>query len=99
MKTFTEEQLLDPWRWCVSVLGKHELLGDSKRVATAIMAPPSTMRALFNGQNSAPRYDLLRKLLKLCIDLEYHGATHVFENSREKKTKVASEQLKIEDLL
>lgn len=100
MKTFTEEQLLDPWRWCITVLKKHDLLEDSARVATATMSPRSTLRALFNGQNSAPRYDLLRKLLKFCIDLEYHGANHVFENSRGNE-KVAPEQPSpsIEELL
>ena len=100
MKTFTEEQFLDPWRWCVKILDRHELLENPAPVATALMAPASTLRALFNGQNSAPRYDLLMKLIKFCVELEYHGAEYVFENSRGGKKKVAEKQpLKIEDLL
>ena len=100
MKTFTEEMMLDPWHWCLTVLTKHKLLEDSKRVATAIMAPHSTVRALFNGQNSAPRYDTLRSLLRLCIDLEYRGVDEVFATARGNKEKVASEQpLSVEDLL
>ena len=98
MKTFTENQFLDPWHWCLSVFDKHELLSESKMVAEAIMAPRSTIRALFNGQNSAPRYDTLMSMLKLCVDLEYNGAEEVFKYARSEE-KVAEKQLSIEDLL
>lgn len=94
MKTFTEEQFLDPWRWCVGVIEDNSL--DPKLVAEMIGAPPSTVRALLNGQNSAPRYDTLRSLLKLCVDIKYRGADEVFGIEFE---EVAPEQPSIEDFL
>lgn len=96
MKTFTETQFLDPWHWCIGIIEKHDL--DSKQVAEAIMAPRSTVRALFNGTNSAPRYDLLRSLLKLCIEIEHNGVEEVFADARAEE-KVAPTQPSIEDFL
>ena len=68
MKTFNEEQMRDPWRWCLRAIEKHDI--GSKLLADTIDAPRSTIRALYNGSNVNPRYDLLVKLIKFCIDLE-----------------------------
>ena len=68
MKTFNENQMRDPWAWCLSIIEKHRL--DGKLVAEAVGAPRSTMRALLNGNSKAPKYDLLLDVLSLCIDVE-----------------------------
>lgn len=68
MKTFNENQMRDPWAWCLTIIEKHRL--DSKLVAEAVGAPRSTMRALCNGNSKAPKYDLLCNVLNLCIDVE-----------------------------
>ena len=69
MKTFNEEQMLNPWRWCLKVIiEKHDIT--SNLLADTIGAPRSTIRALYNGSNVNPRYDLLVKLIKFSIDLE-----------------------------
>ena len=90
MTTFTKEQMLDPWGWCLHVLDKHEVT--SKWVAEVILVPRSTIRALFNGTNTAPRYDLLRSLLKLCIDIEEKGVKVI-------TTERLSHHSRVEDLL
>ena len=68
MKTFNEEQMRDPWRWCLRVIEKHEI--SSKLLAENVDAPRSTLRALYNGSNINPRYDLLMKLITFSIDVE-----------------------------
>lgn len=68
MKTFNETQMRDPWGWCLDMIEKHDI--SSRMLSEAIEAPRSTVRALYNGSNKAPRYDLLIQIVKLCIDLE-----------------------------
>lgn len=67
-KTFNERQMSDPWAWCLQMVDKYSL--DSKLVAEAVDAPRSTIRSLFNGTNQNPRYELLCKILVLCIQME-----------------------------
>jgi len=68
MKTFNEQQMSDPWRWCRNTLEKHQY--SSKMLSDAVTAPRSTVRSLYNGSNANPRYDLLCKIIELCIRLE-----------------------------
>lgn len=68
MKTFNENQMSDPWSWCLNMIEKHKI--SSRMLSEAIDAPRSTVRALLNGSNKAPRYDLLTQIIKLNIDLE-----------------------------
>jgi len=64
--TFTEQQMNDPWAWCLGVIAANNWT--SKQVAEAIEAPWSTVRALLNGTNPAPRYELLQDIVTLCIE-------------------------------
>ncbi len=92
MKTFNEIQMCDPWAWCVTVIEKHEL--SSRMVAESTGAPRSTLRSLFNGNNSNPRYDLLTKIVRLCIDIENGGGYYPGKTG---KVKVAAKQLSVID--
>ena len=67
-KTFNEKQMRDPWAWCLTVIEKHRV--DGKLLAEAVGAPRSTVRALLNGNSTAPKYDLLLAILSLCVDVE-----------------------------
>jgi hypothetical protein len=97
MKTFNEQQMANPWSWCVGVIEKYEL--SSRMVAEATGAPRSTLRSLFNGNNTNPRYELLCKVIQLCIDIENGGG--FFPKKTGKKEKVAPKQPKqsIDDFL
>ena len=66
-KSFNEQQMADPWKWCMSVIEKYNL--GSKEVSEAVGAPRSTVRSLLNGTNDSPRYPLLCSILRLCIDV------------------------------
>ena len=68
MKTFNEAQMADPWAWCRQMIDKHEV--DSKELADITGAPRSTIRSLYNGTNSSPRYQLLCLIIELCIKFE-----------------------------
>lgn len=58
----------DPWSWCLDMIEKHNV--SSKMLSEAVDAPRSTVRALYNGSNRAPRYDLLMDVIFLMINLE-----------------------------
>ena len=68
MKTFNETQMSDPWSWCLSMIEKYDI--SSRMLSEAIDAPRSTVRALYNKNNNSPRYELLKQIISLCIDLE-----------------------------
>ena len=100
MKTFTETQMLDPWGWCMRILEKHDLLENSREVAEAIAKPRSTVRALFNGTNRNPRYDLLQAMLVYCIELERLGEVPArAKKVAPKQPKPKEPAMTIEDLL
>jgi len=65
---FTEQQMRNPWLWCQQVIADNNWT--SKQVAENIDAPWSTVRALMNGTNPAPRYELLQDMIALCIAIE-----------------------------
>lgn len=79
----------DPWRWCLQIIEKREIT--SKQLGEATGIPRSTVRALYNGSNENPRYDALRKIIRLCIDIENGG--NIWEVA--KAGKVASKQQKV----
>ena len=68
MKTFNESQMYDPWWWCQDVIAKHDISSKMMHDATGI--PRSTLRALYNKTNDAPRYGHLQRLIAVCIMLE-----------------------------
>ena len=68
MKTFNEQQMSDPWQWCRQIIETHSI--SPKMLSDAVTAPRSTVRALLNGTNENPRYDLLCRIIGLCIQLE-----------------------------
>ena len=93
MKTFNEAQMSDPWRWCMGVIEKYEL--SSRMVAEATGAPRSTVRSLFNGNNTNPRYELLTKIIVLCIEIENGGGFFPKRTGKKKaEEKVAPKQPK-----
>jgi len=65
---FTEQQMSDPWGWCLSVLQREGMT--SKQVAEKVDAPWSTLRGLYNGTNESPRYQLLKDIIALCVSIE-----------------------------
>ena len=91
-KTFNENQMRDPWAWCLTVIEKHRI--DSKLLAEAVGAPRSTVRSLCNGNSNAPKYDLLVAILELCIDVvngEGRGAV-VLQAHQKKYDKPAAKE-------
>ena len=82
MKTFNELQMRDPWSWCLDMIEKHNI--SSKMLSDAVDAPRSTIRALYNGSNKAPRYELLTDVIFLCINLE-NGRPGPWEIAASKK--------------
>ena len=95
MKTFNEDQMTNPWAWCMTIIEKYEI--SSRMVSEATGAPRSTVRSLFNGNNNNPRYDLLTKIVRLCIDIENGGGFYPGETG---KREVALKQPSaIEDFL
>jgi hypothetical protein len=68
LKTFNELQMRDPWGWCLDMIEKYNI--SSKMLSEAVEAPRSTVRALYNRSNRAPRYELLKEVIFLCINLE-----------------------------
>ena len=68
MSMFTEEQFRDPWAWCRQVIERHGIT--SRDLAEKTGAPWSTTRALLNGTTNAPRYDLLTRIIGVCISYE-----------------------------
>lgn len=107
VKTFNEVQMADPWGWCMGVIEKYEI--SSRMISEATDTPRSTVRSLFNGNNTSPRYELLCKLTQLCIDLENGGGYFPKQKTKEaiadakekaKEAKVAPKQPStIEDFL
>ena len=86
MKTFNEKQMSDPWAWCLQVIERREIT--SKQMSEVTGIPRSTARSLFNGSNENPRYDALRKIIRMCIDIE--NGSNIWEMA--KAGKVASKQ-------
>lgn len=70
-KLFTEEQMSDPWEWCLSVIAKRRI--KPKVVAERSGLAWSTCRALLSGANKKPRYDALSAIIGMCIELENSG--------------------------
>lgn len=87
-KLFNEHEFVDPWAWCMAVIKKHELT--SKQVAEQTDSPRSTVRALVAGTNAAPRYELLTKIIGLCISYETIGGPPVPEQVEQ--VEVAEEE-------
>lgn len=88
MKTFNENQMSDPWAWCLQVIERREV--SPKHCSEATGVPHSTVRALYSGRNKNPRYDALVKIIRMCIDIENGG--NIWEMAS--AGKVAEKQLK-----
>ena len=60
-------------------------------------SPRSTIRSLYNGANSNPRYDLLCGIIVMCIKLE-NGEMPFLQRRPKVETKVAPEQPAVSEL-
>ena len=60
------EILRNPWPWVQSELKRHGW--SSIQIAEMTGFSSSSIRAYRNGQNTYPRYEMLKALLNLCIN-------------------------------